>query len=109
MGGSVLISKGNGVVLSSRDFDYIIEKIRPYFPSNAHLFRDEIYDPVDEGGMSFLSLMEQNEKGVEAFFYAATSAFEHETEEERRSLEKTWNELFNAIKSDSRFGNGRAT
>ncbi len=109
MGGSILIAKDNGVALNSLTFDYIIEKIRPYFRDTEHQCRNEIYEPVDEGGMSFLSLWEQNEKGVEAFFYAVSTAFEQEIKEGDLSLEAVWNEILDAIKLDSRLGSGSVT
>ena len=103
MAGAILISENNGVSLKSLDFDYIIEKIRPHFGVDEDLVREEIYSPVDDGGMSFISLKEQNDDGFNAFFRAASIVYESELREQPLSARRSsWDELMMALRSDPR-------
>jgi hypothetical protein len=103
MAGAILLAENNGVSLNSLDFDHIIEKIRPNFRDSEDLVRDEIYSPVDDGGMSFISLKEQSPDGFNAFFRAALIAYESETgEQPLSSYRSSWDELMTALRSDPR-------
>jgi hypothetical protein len=103
MAGAILVSENIGVSLNSLDFDHIIEKIRPFFSVGKDVFRDEIYNPVDEGGMSFITLVEQSEDGFIAFFQAATTAYQNELQERPLSARRgAWEELMQALRSDPR-------
>jgi len=90
-----------GVSLNSLDFDYIIEKIR--LKNSENLVRDEIYSPVDDGGMSFISLKEQDSDGFNVFVRAALIAYESEISEHPLSSHRSsWDELMTALRSDPR-------
>ena len=106
MAGAILLAENNGVSLNSLDFDHIIEKIRPNFRDSEDLVRDEIYSPVDDGGMSFISLKEQNSDGFNAFVRAALIAYESEISEQPLSSHRSsWDELMTALRSDPRTEN----
>lgn len=103
MAGAILVSDKNGVSLNSLDFDYIIEKIRPHFQVGEELLREEIYSPVDEGGMSFISLKEQSDEGFKAFLRATSLALEHDEREQAFSArKKSWEELVMMLRADPR-------
>ena len=103
MAGAILVSEKNGVSFKSLDFDYIIEKIRAHFNSGDNVILNEIYSPVDEGGMSFISLVEQTGDGFNAFFRAASLAYGDEIRAGVLSGRKAeWDKLLIALRSDSR-------
>ncbi|GGY53678.1 hypothetical protein [Pseudoduganella albidiflava] len=105
MAGAILVTEKNGVSLSSIDFDYIIEKIRPNFNDSEKDVREEIYSPVDDGGMSFISLVEQCAERFNAFVRAASIAYENEIKEQPFSARRnSWDELLTALRSDPRYG-----
>jgi hypothetical protein len=103
MAGAILVAENIGISLNSSAFDHIIEKIRPNFGSGEDFFRDEIYSPVDDGGMSFISLREQNSDGFNAFVRAASIAYEREIGQQALSYYRhSWDELMTALRSDPR-------
>lgn len=103
MAGEILLAENKGVSFNSLDFDHIIEKIRPNFRAGEDLVRDEIYSPVDDGGMSFISLKEQGADGFNAFFRAASIAYESEIGERPLSPHKSsWDELMMTLRDDPR-------
>lgn len=103
MAGAILVAGNTGVSLNSLDFDYIIEKIRPRFNDGENFIMEQIYSPVDEGGMSFISLKEQNDDGFNAFLRAASIAYEIELKEQPLSAHRSsWDELIMVLRSDSR-------
>lgn len=103
MAGAILVSQHSGVPFGSVDFDYIIEAIRPRFIDGEELFRDEIYSPVDEGGMSYISLEDQSHEGFNAFLRAASLAYENEMRIQPTSpRQRCWEPLISALRSDAR-------
>lgn len=103
MAGAILLGIGNGVSLKSVDFDYIVEKIRLNFREAESAIREEIYSPVDDGGLSFISLEEQDSDGFNAFVRAASSAYEQELKAQPLSSHRfSWEELMKALESDPR-------
>ena len=103
MAGTILISKTSGVWLKSSQFDYIIEKIRQCFDDGQHDFRRQIYEPVDDGAMSFISLKEQSGDGLKAFLGAALRASENDLRDDPGSANKsTWDELIETLRADCR-------
>lgn len=100
MAGAIIISDNEGLSLNSGDFDYLIEKIRGNFLDEEHSIRDEIYSPIDEGGMSFVSLKDRSDKEIAAFLRAAQVAYDKEARErpvsDRMAL---WEALLSAVRS----------
>ena len=104
MAGAIIVAKNNGVPLSSVEFDYIIRKISQRFKGCETSVKSEIYSPVDEG-LSFISLEEQSIEGFNAFFRAASIAYENEMREQPLSVHRSsWEELMMALRSDPRVG-----
>ncbi len=103
MAGAIIVSENGSMSLNSLDFGYIIEKIRSSFRAGEELIRDEIYSPIDDGGMSFISLKEQSTDAFNAFFRAASLSYERELSEQERSARKSsWDELMMVLRSDPR-------
>jgi hypothetical protein len=103
MAGAIIISENNGLSLNSLDFDYIIQKIRESFVEEEYSIRDEIYSPIDEGGMSFVSLRDRSDKEFEAFSRAAQLAYDKEVKENPMSDRKaSWDALMSALRSELR-------
>lgn len=103
MAGAILVADKKGVSLSSVDFDYILEKTRTFFRDTEAAVRDEIFCPIDEGGMSFISMKDQGGEGFKAFLRATTLAFEQENKESPRSVHRAaWESLVQALQSDAR-------
>jgi len=103
MAGAILISERLGISLNSSDFDDIIEKIRENFADGALSIRDAIYAPIDEGGMSFVSLTEQGDTALLAFLHAAEAAYEKELQTGRLFSRKAlWDALMSALRGGVR-------
>lgn len=104
MGGSIFVSGSVQVALSTRAFDYLVERVRSQFgPLNLHII-EKVYMPLDEQGMMFISSELLDEKEFAAFSKAAISAMEAARAEEYFSrFETVWNELIDAIRQDARF------
>lgn len=103
MAGAILVSQNNGVSWNSLDFDYIIKHIKSRFQHGEELVRDEIYSPVDKGGLSFISLTEQSDNGFNAFVRAAVLAAERDLIEHPLSDRKIcWDELMVLLRADPR-------
>lgn len=104
MAGTILVSEGKGISLSSVDFDVLVEKIRPCFREEEGAIRDIIYEPVDEGGLAYISLKEQNTEGFNAFVRAAQSAYRIVSEQfDAAQRSAMWDELLHALEADPRF------
>lgn len=103
MAGAILVAENKGVSFNSLEFDYIIEKIRPHFGDQEHRVRDQLYSPVDEGGLSFISLTEQGRDGFNAFARAASIAYDGELKEQPLSMHRqSWDALMTALRADTR-------
>lgn len=106
MAGAILVANNVGVSMNSVDFDYITEKIRSNFNKEEAAIREEIYSPVDDGGLSFISLTEQSDNGFNAFVRAASIAYESELKERPKPERwKCWDELMRTLRADPRADN----
>ncbi len=112
MAGYIHITDDIGLSMSSISFNAIVEFPRKFFDSNSKEVEVEIYEPIDEGGMNFISLAEQDIEGFMVFYQAINLAYE----ESRKlgycgNLDKqffemvmnTWKELLDLLKADPRF------
>jgi hypothetical protein len=104
MAGTILIAEEKVLATSTNDFDYLVERIRHSFLPEDASFLSEIYDPLDTGGMTFISLIEQEAVGFNAFVRTSKRAYHKATIEEtfwkRKEL---WDELLNMLKADPRY------
>lgn len=114
MAGYVHITNDVGLSMSTISFNAIVEFPRKYFDSDSKEFESEIYEPVDEGDMDFISLIEQGSSGFMAFYKAVNAAYEESErlgrcgnlEEQFYSMVmKTWAELLDLLRADSRYVN----
>jgi hypothetical protein len=74
MGGSILVSKGRVFAISTSDFDYLAERIRPELSANDPSVAAVAYEAMDEGGMTFLCLHELDAKNYRMFVDASKRA-----------------------------------
>ena len=103
MGGTILISKGRGFATSTVDFLYLVERIRVELTSLCSSVVVAAYEPLDEGGMTFIDLEELDGVSyccfVESAKKAESKALADEPSFERSSL---WTQLSNMLHSDAR-------
>jgi hypothetical protein len=112
MAGYVHITKDVGLSMSTISFNAIVEFPRKYFDSDSKEFESEIYEPVDEGGMDFISLIEQEASGFMVFYKVVNAAYK-ESERLGRCgnlddqfygmVMNTWAELLELLRADSRY------
>lgn len=103
MGGTIIVSSERRVATSTSSFDYLVERIRSEFDSSDLEFIGAIYEPLDEGGMMYISLLETGSDGFNAFVRAADRA--RSTARSDGTLKKfhtVWEELFSALSADDR-------
>jgi hypothetical protein len=100
MAGAIVIAEGKALSMSGVDFEYLVEAIRGAFLDDEENFRTEIYRPLDEGGMDFISLRKQDKSGFNAFFRATQGASSKVSGVDRKCL---WDELITMLKSDPRY------
>ncbi len=107
MAGSILISDQVGIALSTRDFDYLVERIRVEFPLNDRRWASEIFEPMDEGGMTFISLIDCSGDGFCSFFNAVLLAKKKAEDVEGYLFHAAqWEELLSSLRSDPRYAEG---
>jgi hypothetical protein len=103
MSGTILIGEKNSIPLSTVAFDRLVEKIRAEFMGDESKYMDDIYSPLDDGGMTFISLKTQNGEGFRAFCRAVDRAYKKEASEESfHKYNDIWQTLMESLKSDSR-------
>lgn len=112
MSGYVHITHDTGLSMSTISFNAIVEFPRRYFDSSLKELESQIYEPVDEGDMDFISLIEQDSEGFMAFYKALSTAYaESEKTGKCGNLDSqffemvmvTWKQLLDLLESDSRF------
>jgi hypothetical protein len=107
MAGTILIRKGGNLVTSTIVFDYIVERIRPilqYF--DAEILR-KIYDPLDEGAMTFIAANELSRDDFLIFVKATKKAYENSVQEPSFvNFKDRWLELIDLLEADPRYQSG---
>jgi len=104
MAGSIFLSKELRLPVSTQQFGYLVERIRTAFDADAQACLREIYSPMDDGGMNFISAENEGEAGFEAFFRAivrANSAAASEGNYE--AFAQLWADLLAKARLDPRF------
>ena len=105
MSGTILIGEKKALPLSTSAFDYLVDKIKVEFKEGDEEYRDEIYFPRDEGGMTFIDLRNQDEEGFLAFYRATERAYIAASEEDVfPAYEVVWRSLLDLLGADSRSG-----
>jgi hypothetical protein len=103
MAGTILVDDDCGLATSTIEFDYLVERIRQAFAKNDEKFMQEIYEPLDEGGMTFISLTDTGVDGFRAFVRAAKQACSRAAAEEGFAQHrKQWTELLEILERDPR-------
>ncbi|NTG50763.1 hypothetical protein G6M04_25570 [Agrobacterium rhizogenes] len=103
MAGPIFISEKVLIPLSTFGLYYLIERIRQEFDDEDEIFKREIYETLDEQGMSFIVLSEQDKRGFNAFVKAARRACKKARQEEAFSTYgRLWEPLFNLLEADPR-------
>ena len=104
MAGSIFLSKELRLPVSTQQFGYLVERIRPAFDTDEQEHLREIYSPMDEGGMNFISAEHEGEAGFKALFYAVVKANSIAASEDNYgSFAPLWSDLLAKIRVDPRF------
>jgi len=103
MAGTILVSEGAGLPLSSASFDHLVEEIRLSMASPAGAEFANAYRPYDHEGMMFVDLRELSVEAFSAFVAATrsaalTCALSHGT-----AFEGVWSGLAQALAKGPRF------
>lgn len=107
MAGTILVNDQSGLGTSTFEFDYLVERIRQAFAKDEEGFLQEIYRPLDEGGMTFVSLSQVGSDGFRAFARAARLACSRAaTEEGFEHHRARWAELLHILERDPRYAAG---
>lgn len=105
MAGAILINEVDGVSMSGVEFGHITQAIRSLLQRQSPDILEEVYRPLDEGGMEFVSLKALDRKAFAVFFEAARRAYGVEQSENPDSPFKgAWREFLERLLADSRFG-----
>jgi hypothetical protein len=103
MAGTILISKGVGLPLSSVSFDHLVEEIRLSIANSYDAEFADAYRPYDHEGMMFVDLRELSTGAFSAFVSAVRSAAYTCAQNHGKTFEGVWVDLAEALKEDSRF------
>ncbi|MFZ6768538.1 hypothetical protein ACO0LM_15880 [Undibacterium sp. Di26W] len=57
-------------MVSTKQFDYLTERVRSGFSDSEKVFMGQIYSPMDDGGMMFISAESQEIEGLKVFLKA---------------------------------------
>lgn len=105
MVGSIVISKDVRVPVSTSQFDYLVSRIGDQFDSSDMGVKNEVYLPVEEGGMSLISTESLNSNELAIFSTAVMRARAASQAEESFLLyENIWNQLVEKLRQDARLG-----
>jgi len=103
MSGTILVAEKAGLATSTSDFDYLAEKIRAAFLPEHESIKSAVFEPLDEGGMTFISAADLESKEFQAFARAvkdaSVTAMVEPIAEPRRDY---WMELCKLLEKDSR-------
>jgi len=112
MAGFIFINDDDGLSVNSMTFNAIAEFTRPFFATTDKVYIDEVYAPLDEGGMDMLSLADQNVIGFNAYFRGISRAYNECLKAGKCGqladnyfdmVMKSWSELIELLENDSRF------
>ena len=105
MAGSIVNSRNVRVPMSTSQFDYLVSRIGDQFDSSDIWVKNEVYLPVEEGGMSFISTESLNSNELAIFSTAVMRARAASQDEGSFLLyEGVWNQLVEKLRQDARLG-----
>ncbi len=103
MGGTILVSKGNGFPTSTVDFDYLAGRIRAELMTKHPSVLTAAYEPVDDGGMTFLSLEALDGVSYCIFVEATEQAeLKASTDASFSTRSTLWRQLLDMLQRDAR-------
>jgi hypothetical protein len=104
MAGSIILDRDHVLGINTHDFDYMVERIRIAYPVEFDALEEQVFAPMDEGGMMFISLRKQGKEGVAAFHSALIRAIERDINEGTFPFrELLWEQLLALVRTDPRF------
>ncbi|MCP1571690.1 hypothetical protein J2S30_000069 [Herbaspirillum rubrisubalbicans] len=105
MGGSIFISDSAQIALSTRQFDYVVERVRAQLNPSEMDVIEKVYLPLDEQGMMFISAESLNAQEFSTFSKAVLKAKTAAQDEELFSrFEEVWKEVLEVLQQDPRLG-----
>lgn len=108
MGGTILISKGNGFATNAVDFDYLAERIRAELMSKDPSVLTAVYEPLDDGGMTFLSLEALDGASYRIFVEATIQAeLKASTDASFFAWSELWRQFHDMLQTDARLTGSR--
>jgi hypothetical protein len=103
MAGTILIGKKSGLAVSSIEFDYMIDRIRGAFMPGEENIRKQVFEPLDDGGMTFISAADIDAHSYHVFSRAIRRAHEKAMLEESFPKHQTaWLDLIRMTDHDPR-------
>ncbi|QWT22147.1 hypothetical protein KPL74_09080 [Bacillus sp. NP157] len=104
MSGTIIFSPGHGVATSTINFDYLVERIRQSFDASDGDVISEIYDPLDQGGMTYISLADLSQEKFNAFVRAVRRAYSLAASDgSYHKFTVAWEELLAKLRADTRY------
>ena len=89
--------------MSGLAFDHILAAIRPIVGSHDVGLVKQIWEPVDEGGMDFISVKHLNREEYDLFYRSVRDAYARELEGNPDApLKPVWEELIDMLAADAR-------
>jgi hypothetical protein len=104
MAGTILISGGAGVPLSSTAFDHLVQEIRRAMANPDEAEFADAYRPYDHEGMMFISLTALSSEAFQSFVATTRVAADACVQSHGQVLEGAWSELAQALAKDPRSG-----
>jgi hypothetical protein len=103
MAGTILITEKEGLATSTVEFDYLVERIRHAFLPEDSEIVSAIYEPLDEGGMTFISAADLGDDKFQTFVRAVRRAYAMSAQEASFHDHKDrWIELIKILDKDQR-------
>lgn len=103
MAGTILVTDERGLAISTVEFDYLVECIRGAFLQEDQSVAELVYEPLDEGGMTFISAVELDELSYPVFAETVWRAYVASKGTASFSrFEARWKELLEIIEQDPR-------
>jgi hypothetical protein len=104
MAGSIFVSKELRLPVSTMQFDYLVKHIADAFLPEEQGIRAEVFQPLEEGGMDFISAKALSASAFGKFSAAVERAHQSaRLEKEFPVYQQLWNELLERVHADTRF------
>ena len=103
MSGTIIIAEKNMLDMNTLAFDHIVEKVRPHFDSFNSPAMNRAYEPMDQGGMTFIDLSEASQNDFRDFCRATTQAKLMCSQNAPTPYDVWWDRLWALLSKDPRF------